>query len=103
MADSNFRASRGRDARTRDDANPMENDLNRDPLAELARIIGQGEQGGDVDRGARRPAMETAQQPAPGQEWADDDRYAEPQAPQHYAPETYPQETYAEDTYAEET
>jgi hypothetical protein len=41
MADNNFRASRGRDSAVGDDDNSPAREAAYDPLAELARLIGQ--------------------------------------------------------------
>lgn len=73
MADNNFRSYRNRDgggpARSQPD----------DPLAELARLIGQSEPASDYNRDARSsPALD---QPAGGLDWAAEDRYAEQSEP----------------------
>ncbi len=43
MADNNFRAHRGRDPLVRDDDNSSGRDAAYNPLAELARLIGQAD------------------------------------------------------------
>jgi hypothetical protein len=101
MADNNFRNDRGRDPPARDDSRQAASD----PLAELARLIGQGDAYPEADRrddyrgdhNARR-SHEAA--PAPSLDWAAedpyaahdsraDDRYAPPAAASHqsYAPQ----------------
>jgi hypothetical protein len=93
MADSTFRPSRGRDPYPRDDVDPLGGDAARDPLAELARIIGQNDRN-EFDRdGRRRPAVQTLDEPLPAadRDWAADDGYA---APDQYADEG--QESYQE-------
>src|ERR1700691_5918989 len=80
MADNNFRSYRSRDplapgstgapAATR----PLD-----DPLAALARLIGQSDPMTD-DRYPSAPARDYAA-PANGVDWAADDRYAEPNEP----------------------
>ena len=68
MADNNFRSYRGRDGVAPARAQPD------DPLAELARLIGQTEPASDHSRDTPRgPALE---QPAGGLDWAAEDRYA---------------------------
>ena len=49
MADNNFRPFRSRDTLAREDVDPT-SDAARDPLAELARIIGQSNRVNDFDR-----------------------------------------------------
>jgi hypothetical protein len=58
MADSNFRSYRGRDAAARDEIDANAPDAVRDPLAELARLIGQGDPVSEFSPNPRR-------QPAP--------------------------------------
>jgi hypothetical protein len=108
MADNNFRPFRSRDTLAREDVDPM-NDTARDPLAELARIIGQSNRVNDFDRDPRDPrydprrnAVETLDEPLPAtadRDWAADDDYAEPDAPEQY-PEQHP-EQYAEENYVQ--
>ena len=95
MADSNFRPFRSRDSIAREDVDPT-SDAARDPLAELARIIGQSNRVNDFDRAPRheprRDTVETLHEPLPAnaeRDWAADDGYAEPDAPEQYAEEDY--------------
>ncbi len=92
MADDNFRPSRSRDPRApRSDARgPID-----DPLAELARLIGQSDPMDDFGRDARHNPAASPDGPAGGLDWAVDDRYAEPHEP---AQGSY-QDNYA-DSYA---
>jgi hypothetical protein len=101
MADNNFRPFRSRDTLAREDVDPT-SDAARDPLAELARIIGQSNRGNDFDRDPRHDpkhnAVQTLDEPLPAttdRDWAADDGYAEPDAPEQY-PEQH------SDQYAEE-
>jgi hypothetical protein len=100
MADSNFRPFRSRDARAREDVDPT-SDAARDPLAELARIIGQSDRVNQFDRAPRHEAVQTLDEPLPAadQDWAADDGYAEPDAPEPY-PEQHPDQ-YAEENYVQ--
>ena len=92
MADNNFRPFRSRDALSREDVDPT-SDATRDPLAELARIIGQSNRVNDFDRDPRRNVVETLDQPLPpaDRDWPADDGYAEPDAADQYS------DRYAED------
>ena len=93
MADSNFRAYRREPLAPRSADSPARG--HDDPLAELARLIGQNEQTGDMDRDPRR-----FDEAARGFDWAADDRYAEQDGPaepnydarydQRYAPASLP-------------
>ncbi len=87
MADNSFRANRGRN-----DIDANSPGSVRDPLAELARLIGQTDTAGDYRTSARRePAQrheEDVAPVAPAQEWAAEDRYDD-------------QQQYAEESYAE--
>jgi SPOR domain len=93
MADNNFRSYR-RDPVLPGGASgvaaPARGQQAEDPLAELARLIGQrepGEPANNPDRAARDVARDAARHyeapplngPAPGSQWATDDRYAQPQ------------------------
>ncbi len=96
MADNNFRPFGSRDPIAREEVDPLPYDKAQDPLAELARLIGQRERGSEADRGARyNGSVETLDHPAPApaaQDWAADERYAEPNEPeQQYAEESYVQ------------
>jgi hypothetical protein len=77
MADSNFRSYRSHDPLARPGDRAPASAQDADPLAELARLIGQSS-------AADAPAYQP--EPAGGPEWAADDRYAEATEP---APETY--------------
>jgi hypothetical protein len=97
MADSNFRPFRSRDSLAREDVDPMSNAA-RDPLAELARIIGQSDRVNQFDRDPRRNVVETLDEPLPApveRDWATDDGYAEPDAPDQY-PDQYAEENYVQ-------
>jgi hypothetical protein len=108
MADNNFRPFRSRDTLAREDVNST-SDAARDPLAELARIIGQSNRVNDFDRDPRdlrhdprRNVVETLDEPLPAtadRDWAADDGYAEPDAPEQY-PEQHPDQ-YAEENYVQ--
>jgi SPOR domain len=93
MADNNFRNDRGSDPPAWDESRQAASD----PLAELARLIGQGDAYPEADRrddyrddhNARRP-REAA--PAPSLDWAAEDRYAahDSRADDRYAPPSAP-------------
>ena len=61
MADNNFRAFRSRDPLAREDVDPT-SDAARDPLAELARIIGQSDRVNQFDRDPRTDPRPTKTQ-----------------------------------------
>jgi hypothetical protein len=105
MADNNFRPFRSREPLAREDVDPM-SDTARDPLAELARIIGQSDRVNQFDRAPRNDprhdpsheAVQTLDEPLPApaeRDWAADDRYAEPDAPEQY-PDQYAEENYVQ-------
>lgn len=110
MADDSFRPHRGRDPLARDAADLVGNDAN-DPLAELARLIGQKDPYADPTRREPHPldrASEDAE--APDAEWVaeenyaeqddrrEDDRYAPPPPPSPASFDAYePQEQSYED------
>lgn len=104
MADSNFRPFRSRDPRAREDVDPT-SDAARDPLAELARIIGQSDRANQFDRAPRHDpsheAVQTLDEPLPAadRDWPADDGYPEPGAPEQY-PEQHPDQ-YAEENYVQ--
>ena len=109
MADSNFRPFRSRDPLAREDIDPT-SDAARDPLAELARIIGQSNRVNQFDRdprhapgqAPRHEAVQTLDEPPPApadRDWPADDGYAEPDAPEQYA-EQHPDQ-YAEENYVQ--
>jgi hypothetical protein len=87
MADNNFRTYRGRVGVARDDIDANAPDSVRDPLAELARLIGQADPAAEYDR---EPALqyEDAAPVAPGQTWPAEETYQE--QPQ-YAEQDYEQ------------
>jgi hypothetical protein len=95
MADNNFRPFRSRDSLTREDVDPT-SEAARDPLAELARIIGQSNRVNDFDRDPRRNVVQTLDEPLPAadRDWPADDGYAEPDAPDQY-PDRY-EENYVQ-------
>ena len=81
MADDNFRPYRSRDpVKPRSAAAPARGQID-DPLAELARLIGQSDPQSDptndYGRDARRGSAAALDEPAGGLDWAADDRYAE--------------------------
>lgn len=89
MADGNFRYDRGRDLPARDDSRQAASD----PLAELARLIGQGDAYPKADRRDDYRDDHNAERsheapPAPGVDWATEDRYAEhdSRGDHHYVP-----------------
>ncbi len=93
MADNDFRAYRSRDAVARDDIDAHAPDSVRDPLAELARLIGQADPASEYDRNPGHepePALqyEEAAPVAPSQNWAADE--ADEDQPQ-YAEQGYEQ------------
>ena len=93
MADNTYRPSRSRDPIAGGDADPLAGDTSRDPLAELARLIGQGSRANEFDRSARHDgAVETLDHgtPTAGDEDVAADRdYAAPREPERYADEDY--------------
>ena len=101
MADSNFRPFRSRDSLAREDVDPT-SDAARDPLAELARIIGQSDRVNQFDRDPRHDprhdVVETLGEPPPAtadRNWGADDGYVEPDAPEQY-PDQYAEENYVQ-------
>ena len=89
MADNNFQSYGNRDNRARAEA-PRQSAS--DPLAELARLIGQGDP--YAERGAGRSQEHAT---APGFDWAADQDYAEQPAyaEEQYAPPPLPPASYA--------
>jgi len=77
MADDSFGSNRSRDLRARNEAS--------DPLAELARLIGQGDP--YAEGRTRNPGQDDASDP--GLEWGADHDYAD-EGPGHYAPPPLP-------------
>jgi SPOR domain len=98
MADNNFRSSRGRDSLARGSADAPARGPLDDPLAELARLIGQSDPMND-DRHGSAPAPDYAA-PAGGPDWAADDRRA---GPGEFAEEGYaqPHDERYDDRYEE--
>ena len=76
MADNNFRSYRGRDA-----APPARTQAD-DPLAELARLIGQTEPA--ADHGHDAPRSSALDQAPGGLDWAAEERYADEPAEDDY-------------------
>jgi hypothetical protein len=92
MADNTFRTSRSRDPIAREDIDPTSRELGDNPLADLARLIGQRDRVNEFDRSAHdHGSVQTLDHPAPAasQDWPADERYAEPSEPQQYAEEDY--------------
>src|ERR1700761_4140295 len=84
MADNNFRAYRSRDGVVGNDVDANVPDSVRDPLAELARLIGQSDPAAEYDR---EPALQYDDaSAASGQNWAAEEAY-EPEP--HYAEQGY--------------
>jgi hypothetical protein len=88
MADSNFRSYRSHDPLARPGERAPASAQIADPLAELARLIGQTDAADGFGRGAGGAADPAAYEPEPAadQDWAANDRYAEGTEP---ARETY--------------
>jgi len=95
MADNNFRAYRSRDAVAQDDIAADARAAARDPLAELARLIGQADPVSEFSRSARRDPepYNDAEPAAPAQDLAAGDGYGEPN---QYAEDNYVQPRLAE-------
>ena len=79
MAENNFRSYRNRDPSARSDFDPAARDAGGDPLAELARLIGQGDPNAAYGRDAGHGAPESLDDagPAAGLDWAANEGYAE--------------------------
>jgi hypothetical protein len=91
MADNGFRTFR-RDPPAHDDE-PLSHEGPSDPLAELARIIGQSDPHGGRSREDRQPESFDDRAPAAGTDWASSD--------DGYADESYqPEPSYAKPGYA---
>jgi SPOR domain len=88
MADNNFRPFRGRDPVAPANAGAATRASSDDPLAELARLIGQGDPVSDYGRDGRGGHSFDDAAPDGGMDWAAGDAYAEPAAParDRYAP-----------------
>ncbi len=90
MADNTFRANRSRDPIARENVELKAGDLGDNPLADLARLIGQRQRINEFDRTARyNGSVQTLDQPAADQDWAEDERSADEQQP--HADESYAQ------------
>jgi SPOR domain len=83
MADNSYRSFRSRDTSSRGDAG---RDVADDPLAELARLIGQSDPAGERGRDDWR-AETYGDAPAAEMEWAADESYADQR---YQAADTYP-------------
>jgi SPOR domain len=89
MADNIFRSYRRRDQLTRGEADTAARESAGDPLAELARLIGQSDLNGEFAGNARQTEGFDDSAPAPEVDWAAaDDGYAEQshEAEERYAP-----------------
>src|SRR5271156_3097569 len=86
MADNNFRSYRSRDPLPHGSADAPARGPLADPLAELARLIGQSDPMNDDREGSGAPRDYAA--PADGADWVADDRQAEPH---ELAPDGYEQ------------
>jgi hypothetical protein len=79
MADNTFRGFRNRDPIAREDVDPTSRELGDNPLADLARLIGQRDRVNEFDRSAHdHGSVQTLDHPAPAasQDWPADERYA---------------------------
>jgi len=82
MADNDFRSHPGRQVAWPDD-DATGREAASDPLAELARLIGQSDPYGDIERQERQGSKQFAdEEPVSGPDWAADSRYAEQERPQ---------------------
>jgi hypothetical protein len=88
MADDNFRSNRSRDAVAPRSAGAPARGQVDDPLAELARLIGQSEPTSDFGRDARRGPGASFDESAGGLDWAAQDRHSD----NRYAEENEPVE-----------
>ena len=88
MADENFRSNRSRDAVAPRSAGAPARGQVDDPLAELARLIGQSEPTSDFGRDARRGPGASFDEFAGGLDWAAQDRHSD----NRYAEENEPVE-----------
>jgi SPOR domain len=78
MADDNLRSYRSRDPFARDEGNAIASEGGSDPLAELARLIGQADPYAERNaRGAYRQGQSGNDAEASGLDWAAGDGYAE--------------------------
>jgi|SRR5579883_286122 hypothetical protein len=111
MADNDFRSFRSREPATQNSAQggardrgygaqtPPRGPLD-DPLAELARLIGQREPAHNPDRGTRHHSSPPLTDAPPAQEWVDD-RYAGASDQGHYAEQTQHDDQYQERSHDE--
>ena len=98
MADDNFRSYRNRDPLPRDATDRIGGN-DDDPLAELARLIGQSDPYPETRQpDAYKPEPLEDHAAASGEDWAADDQHDEPRAEDDYAPA--PSSAPAADTYA---
>jgi len=81
MADNTFRTYRREPAAQDGAVAPVRGQQLDDPLAELARLIGQGEPVNNPNRAPRHYEAPPLNDPAAGSAWATDERYAEQQEP----------------------
>jgi hypothetical protein len=82
MADNTYRSNRNRDAATPgSDRATARGQVPDDPLAELARLIGQNDPADDDRRDARHEPAAPLGEPSGGQDWAADDRYVQADEP----------------------
>jgi len=82
MADNTYRSNRNHDAVARGgDRAPARGQPPDDPLAELARLIGQNDPVDDFRRDARYAPATPPGEPSGGQDWVADDRYVDPDQP----------------------
>jgi len=79
MAENTFRSQRGRDPMRRDDADPIVDEGPNDPLAELARLIGQSDTPDQLSRLARQNSAGNAG--TSGLDLEEPDLYAEQKRP----------------------
>jgi SPOR domain len=100
MADDNFRPFRSRDPLPREDAERAASDSS-DPLAELARLIGQSDPYNEPRRSAAySPAQSDEEVESSGQHWAADGDYSEEHAEEErYDPPAAPSYAPAERSY----
>jgi hypothetical protein len=107
MTDDNFRSNRSRDAVAPRSAGAPARGQVDDPLAELARLIGQSEPTSDIGRDTRRGPAPAFDEPAGGLDWAaqdrhDDNRYAEENEPTEENYDARDDERYAPARHADD-
>src|SRR5579885_3871426 len=112
MADNDFRSFRSREPATQNSAQGGARDRGygaqtpprgplADPLAEIARLIGQREPAHNPDRGTRHHSSPPLTDAPPAQEWVDD-RYAGASDQGHYAEQTQHDDQYQERSHDEQ-